>query len=422
MKKPLLILLAALLALCLPGCGAASTPEPEQTPEHASLRVAVVSDIHYTGEGSYRYTGSFRAANDASGTGKQVELLPSLLDAFTAQMLREKPDVLLITGDLSFNGARVSHETLLAKLEPLREAGVAVLVLPGNHDIGSYALVFPDGEPEEAPSVSAEEFAALYDGCGYGGALSRDAGSLSYVFDTQRGVRFILLDTCFRYGTVYGRVGQETMDWLARELTACRAAGDLPLVAGHHNALVHNPLFAFGYTIDNGGELRELLMRSGVTLYLSGHLHPQSIAEEDGFFDVASESFAVYPHRWGLLELEGDSWRYTARETEVERWAQETGCADERLLHYRAWGRGFFTDAARAQAERSFSAVEDEALRTQLCAFFAEANVNYFMGVPSPAPEGALADALDRLGGRTALYLQLITGLPESLHAESRIG
>ena len=419
MKKTVSILIL-LLALCLCACG--QTPAPEQSAPTPPLRIAVVSDIHYTGEEAYRYVGSFRSANDASGTGKQVELLPQLFDAFVEQMLRERPDLLLITGDNSFNGARVSHEALLEKLEPLRAAGVAVLTLPGNHDIGSGALVFPDGEAQEAPSVSSEEFAALYAGCGYGEALSRDASSLSYAYDTQRGVRVFMLDTVFRYGAVYGRVGRETMDWLARELAACREAGDVPLVAGHHNALVHNPLFAFGYTIDNGEELRALLLQNGVTLYLSGHLHPQSIAQEDGFFDVTSESFAVYPHRWGLVELDGDAWRYTARETEVERWAEQTGCSDERLQHYREYGRAFFADAARAQAAQAFAAVGDEALRTQLCAFFAEANVNYFAGTPSPAPGEPLSEALAELGGRTALYLQTITGLPPSLYAEGRIG
>ena len=417
MRKAIAFLLLGALLLALCACGKKEITEEEP------LRIAVVSDIHNTGVESYLYTGSFRAANDASGTGKQVELLPSLMDAFVAQTLREKPDCLLITGDLSFNGARVSHEALIAKLETLREAGVVVLVLPGNHDIDGSALIFPDGETQYAESISAEEFASLYAAYGYDGAASRDPASLSYVYDTGRGVRFFMLDTCFYYGTVYGRLGEETMTWLEKELAACREAGEIPIVAGHHNALVHHSLFAFNYTMDDGEELRELLMKYGVTLYLSGHLHPQSIVWEEGFCDIATESFAVYPHRFGMLELRGGSWRYTAGETDVERWAADSGSTDERLLHYDTWGRSFFYDQARAQAEGGLAAaVEDEALRRALCDHFAEANVGYFTGVPAAPAEGELAEEIAKLSGRSAYYLQTITGLPDSLSAEGVIG
>ncbi len=407
----LLLLPALLLALC-----ACRGTEEAQTPE--ALRIAVVSDIHFTGE-EYSCTGSFREISDASGAGKQIELLPSLLDAFVAEMLLERPDYLLLTGDNSFNGARVSHEALIERLSPLREAGVVILTLPGNHDVAGSALIFPDGEAERAEALSSEDFAALYADWGYGGALSRDPASLSYVFDSGRGLRFFMLDTVFRYGAIYGRLGADTLSWLEGELASCRDAGDVPIVAGHHNTLVHNPLFAFSYTIDDGEALRSLLERYGVDFCLSGHLHPQSIAREGRFCDIATESFAVFPHRWGLLELCGDSWSYTARETDVERWAAGSGCGDERLLHYSTWGRQWFYDAAYAQAQRSFSAADADPLRTEaFCAYFAEANVNYFMGTPILPAEDVPGETIAQPGGRQGVYLQTITGIPDSLYAE----
>ena len=389
----------------------------------APLRVAVVSDIHYTGEADYRYTGSFAAANDASGSGKQVELLPQLLDAFAAQLLREKPDVLLITGDNAFNGARVSHEALIRKLAPLRKAGILVLTLPGNHDINTRAMIFPDGEAQNAISVTPEEFAALYADFGYDGALSRDADSLSYVYDTGAGTRIFMLDTNFRYGAVYGRVGEETLGWLSRELKACRDAGDRALVAGHHNMLVHNPLFAFNYTVDDGEALRQLLEANGVTLFLSGHLHPQSIVSEGGVSDIATECFAVYPHRYGLIELEGDIWRYTACETDVESWAAENGLQDERLTLYRQYGYDFLYEATARQLREQLAGLEDESAREELCGLLAQANVNYFIGEPSPAPEEAMQQLLTKTDlGFFAGYLSTITDLPSSLLAEGRFG
>ena len=151
------ILPLLLALLLLSGCGIGAGPKPLARP----VTVAVVTDIHYTGE-DYVYTGSFAQANDQSGSGKQVELLPQLLEVLVREMLDLKPDLLLITGDNAFNGARVSHQALIQALEPLLEAGIPILTLPGNHDLESHSLIFPQGEPVEAPSVTAEEFSDLY--------------------------------------------------------------------------------------------------------------------------------------------------------------------------------------------------------------------------------------------------------------------
>lgn len=400
-------------------CSCSAHTETARREERGTLTVAIVSDIHYTGERHYAYTGSFAAANDASGSGKQVELLPALLDAFVDEMLALRPDVLLITGDNAFNGALVSHEALIEKLLPLRENGIIVLTLPGNHDINTNALVFPDGEVHEAVSPSPEQFVALYTDFGYGAAISRDAQSLSYVFDTGRGVRFFMLDTNFRYGAVYGRIGDGTLKWLKQELQASRAAGDRAVVAGHHNLLAHNPLFTFTHTIDNGDSLCKLLSDNGVSLFLSGHLHPQSIALQDGMTDIATESFAVYPHRYGLLTLDGDSWRYEAQRLDVERWAGSDGSGDERLLHYDEYGSAFLYNSTYRQLKDELGAIDDEALREEICDRVAQANVNYFLGDPSPALDSELIDTLVAAGlGFWSGYLSTVTDLPASLYAE----
>lgn len=405
----------ALLALLgsLAGCGGKARSVPQE------LKIAVISDVHYTGAG-YAYIGSFQAANDVSGTGKQVKYLPFILDAFIAQMLRERPDILLVTGDNAFNGARSSHEELAEKLSVLVDSGITVLTLPGNHDINARALDFPDGEIHETVSVSAEEFAEIYAAFGYSAAASRDPSSLSYMYDTGRGVRIFMLDTCFRYGAMYGRVNEGVMEWLSRELEECRRAGDLPLVAGHHNALDHSALFGFGYTVDNSDTLRELLVQNGATLYLSGHLHPQSIVSDGELTDAATECFAVFPHRYGLIEISSEGWRYTAMQTDVEGYASYTGAGDDALLNYGEYGYAFFYSNAYAQAEEyvaAFDLGEDDA--KGLCDLIAQANAAYFMGQPS-AIDRTYAAKFTALGGGSfwQSYILSILDTPDSLCAE----
>lgn len=41
----------------------------------------------------------------------------------------------MITGDLTFNGAKTSAKKFAELFAPLKKAGVALIAIPGNHDI-----------------------------------------------------------------------------------------------------------------------------------------------------------------------------------------------------------------------------------------------------------------------------------------------
>ena len=155
MKKLLAIIL--ILILSFGGCSFKEKP----------LKIVTVTDLHFTGKDAFSYEGSFAAANDNNGTGKQVRYVEEIFDAFIYQMLSEKPDFIVITGDLAFDGAKASHLALKEKLIPLSEAGIKILVLPGNHDITGAAYTFPNGEARISDSVTPEEFREIYSEFGY---------------------------------------------------------------------------------------------------------------------------------------------------------------------------------------------------------------------------------------------------------------
>lgn len=389
MKRMIAALCTLLSAALLGGCGGAPAPAPEAPGR--SLTLWVISDVHYAPPSAYAYAGTFAAVNDESPTGKQMKYQEAILSAFLARAAEEKPDYLLITGDLAYNGARASHEALAAKLAPLGEAGVRVLVLPGNHDITPGAYVFPDGEPEAAESVTPEEFAAVYAECGFEGALSRDGASLSYAVDTGRGVRLFLLDSNLSYGQIFGKLRPETLAWLEGELEACRQAGDEPIVCAHHNLLSHHPAFDFGYRLGEPEKTEALLARYGARLFFSGHLHPQHAASDGTVTDVATGCFSVWPHRYGVLEWTPAEAVYESRTVDAAAYARETGSDDPFLLSYDSAGYAFFYDSALDQARSSLAGLDlSEADRKALAEKCAELNVKFFAGELSPADAGAL--------------------------------
>lgn len=378
--------------------------------EEEKIKIVTITDTHFTGKEYFSYTGTFQSANDANGTGKQVKYTEDILDAFIFEMQQEKPDFIIITGDLSFNGAKASHTAFTEKLAILKENGITVLVLPGNHDITGYAFIFPDGEPETVESVTAEEFAEIYADYGYNGAVSYDTDSLSYVYDTGMGARIFMLDTNLQYGASLGKIGSETTKWLEEQLIACREAGDSPIVAGHHSLLSHNPRFDFSYKLSNGDQIAELITEYGASLYLCGHLHTQHYVQTENLTDIVGGGFCVYPHRYGVIEYSSDGWNYESRETNVASYAESIGSTDENLLNYPEFGYNFFYNNAYIQAKEALSEVlEDEFLIEKYSDFSARLNVAYFGGTFSDVDLSAAEEFLAAAEGTGwASYMQSV--------------
>ena len=370
MKKLLAIIL--ILILSLSGCSFKEKP----------LKIVTITDPHFTGKESFSYEGTFAAANDNNGTGKQIKYIEEIFDAFVFQMLSEKPDYIIITGDIAFDGAKVSHLAFREKLLPLSEAGIKILVLPGNHDITGGAYIFSDGEAQISDSVTPEEFREIYSEFGYSGGISYDENSLSYVYDTGKGIRIFMLDTNLMYGVTLGQISPETLEWLEKELALCAESGSIPVVAGHHSLLSHNPRFDLSYKLGNGDEVSELVTEFGGTLYLCGHLHTQHFVQNETFTDIVTGGFCVYPHRYGSIEISSDGWKYEAKETDVVKYSEENKIEDENLLGYDSYGYNFFYNGAYVQAKEAiYSVISDQELAEKYSVFSAQLNVAYFGGV-----------------------------------------
>ena len=126
-----------------------------------------------------------------------VEYLPELLEAFMDQVIEEHPSALVLSGDITMNGEKINHEELARGLMRVQDAGIPVLIVPGNHDINNpHAAVYFGEEKAETDPVTPEEFYNIYHMYGYDQAISRDDASLSYVYQLDERNRLLMLDTC----------------------------------------------------------------------------------------------------------------------------------------------------------------------------------------------------------------------------------
>lgn len=337
-------------------------PASEQ-PLGETVELVIASDLHYiapalTDHGSY-FQGLIENAD-----GKAVEYCEEITEAFVAQVIARKPDGLILSGDLTFNGARQSHEALAQKLQQVCDAGIPVFVLPGNHDIdNSMAASFQEDGYTRVESVTSGAFSALYQSFGCGSALSEDPHSLSYTARLSPDLLLLMIDV--NAAERPGQLTEGTLDWVEEQLETAREAGMRVLSVSHQNLLQHNPGFAAGFVMGGSSRLLELLERYGVLCHFSGHMHLQHIAQSaNGLHEVASGSLLVSPLQYGVLHLEGTTGQYRTAQVEV---SAEIG----------AYAKDFFWDTAYRQARRALGEVPNA---DGMAAYFADLNSAYFAG------------------------------------------
>jgi len=152
-----------------------------------TVRIGVASDLHYTHPSLIVERG--KALDDYLNADRKLLLESDAILRQTVQLLlQENPDIVLIPGDLTKDGELASHHGVAALLKPLREKGVKVLVIPGNHDVNNPdAVSFQGDTVRKEPTISADDFAVIYNDYGYERAVSRDEHSLSYVSEPVHG-------------------------------------------------------------------------------------------------------------------------------------------------------------------------------------------------------------------------------------------
>lgn len=371
--KKLIALLVIVLMLVMVSCGEKTLKKEEITIFHAT-------DMHYL---SQRLTENSPAFVEMiqGGDGKMVHCIDYIMDAFVSDVIENKPDYLVISGDMTFNGEKYSHEDLAKKLCTIEKNGVQVLVIPGNHDV-DYPFCFGYGQTHSYPAerMTDRDFETVYADFGLKQAYTRDKNSFSYMYRLTDKITLIALDT--NRGGGNGVVGQETLLWLGKELE--KADRDTIFISVTHQNLLSrfgDEMFSNSYTILNNIPLIELFDQYNVKLNLSGHIHTQHICSENGITDIATESLAVLPCNYGVVNINSDKIAYSTQSVNVEKWAKDNNITDDNILDFNNYSKEFYM---KSQSMLCMSALEDylypEEEKKLLADFFAELNVYYFSG------------------------------------------
>ena len=278
----------------------------------SAIKVVVLSDPHVMAPELLVNEGSAWTTY-LNGQRKMVDYSKLLFDDMIGRIKEDmRPELVLITGDLTKDGEQVSHEYVTSKLDELRAIGIKTLVIPGNHDRGSNSdAVYYDGESTTAATVATNEwFATQYANYGYGVSSEREGTTLTYACEPITGLVVIGIDS----GTD-GNVSETTLDWVVEKATAARASGKKVIAMMHHPLMPHFAgvdNFVSTAVVGNYETVRNTLADAGIRVVFTGHFHTSDIAKDWNadmtreIYDVNTGSLISYPCDYREVTMSAD--------------------------------------------------------------------------------------------------------------------
>lgn len=394
-----------------PGTTQPSTIEPFPTTEAEEMEseeptfiwektAIVATDIHYLAR-SLSDGGSGFQYMVEHGDGKVVTYIEEIVDAFLEEVIEQRPDMLILSGDLTLDGEKKSHQELAEKLYRVKDAGIPVLVIPGNHDINNHhAAEYRGDDRFPAEFTTPGEFREIYRDFGYDEAISHDRTTLSYIYQLDEDNRLMMLDTCQyqKKAKVGGAILSDTYDWIDAQLEAAWDDGINLIPVAHHNLLDESEIYVDDCTIEHGEQLVERLEDWDVPFFLSGHLHVQHTKRSDedrGIWEMVTSSLATPACQYGVLKFRDDgSFDYHTRAVDVESWARRQGRTEEDLLEFDSFKKPFLKRVFYNQAYDVLEKLPqmDESRRRQMSELYCELNYHYYQGTAFQIRDQVLKD------------------------------
>jgi len=291
----------------------------EAAPAYPEANFVVFSDLHIYDPTLGTEGKAFEdyLADDRKLLRESTEIM----EAAVAAMENEKASFVLVSGDLTKDGERVSHELVANYLSQLEASGKQIYVVPGNHDIkNGHSFKYIGDSTERVPNITAAEFEQIYGEFGYKEALYRDPASLSYVAEPQAGLWLLALDSCIYAENVEdeepitdGKFSPSTLQWVEEMLEKAARENKAVIVMLHHGIVEHyvGQEKNFGeYVLDDFSAVSKLLAMYNARLVFTGHYHAQDITvarwpETNKFvFDIETGSLVTYPVPYRIISID----------------------------------------------------------------------------------------------------------------------
>lgn len=375
--------------------GEGAETEEEKPYEPPTLMLA--SDLHYMSSTTHDDGKAFWSMVEHDD-GKIDQYSEEMLDTLVETAIENHPTALALTGDITLNGERINHELLAKKLQKVQDAGIPVVVIPGNHDIQNKnaSTYFGDKREKAEYLESGKDFYDIYHEFGYDQSPNRDEASLSYVYPLDPSHWLLMMDSCiYDDGNhVEGRISDATLGWMETHLRVAKEHGIQVIVLAHHNLLQESRLFTTQCEMEDGPEVTALLEKYQVPLYISGHLHVQRIREhvtgpglegtQDGIHEIVLSPYSFPGNQYGMLSWDlQDNMTFETRKADVAAWAKANGSENPELLNFADWSLQYAKSVIQEQVKQTITMVPDD-LKAEMALMYADLYFPYCLGEAVP--------------------------------------
>lgn len=291
MKKILSLLLMIILIslLCLPllSCN----PKPDYD-------YAFITDLHIIANSTFTQENYDSYAKK----DKLVHLSEAILNSLVDELIVRKYEYVFVGGDITEYGDEASHLAAAAAFKRLEEGGVEVFVINGNHDL-------PVDKGQIGQKITPARFKEIYKDFGYENALAYSPNTLSYVANLNKKYRLIGVDSMIHYGendidTKPEAMSESHIEWLKKQVEACKADKVTPIVFTHDTLINHYPEIA-QVTLNRSinAQLEKLVKYfadNGANYVFAGHDHLQDTntyitANNNTLYEIAAGSMVFFP-------------------------------------------------------------------------------------------------------------------------------
>ncbi len=349
----------------------------------------VISDTHLIADSLHDHGQAFSQIQKTS-QGKDLYYQETALSAFVRMAQKKKPAAIIVTGDVTFNGERVSAEKFAEIFKPLEET--QLLVLPGNHDIyDGWAREFRGKKQYYAGQISPRMWRNIFK-TSYKNAVSVDDKSLAYSVQLNPNYLLILADSN-DYGkeeattapATAGFLGREQRRWIKAQLQYASENNLQVIFCMHHNLYAHNPAVNKGYVVDDYRELRKLLAQYNVKLVFSGHIHAQNIMlpqDPCPATEVVTASFCSNDQGYGVVKVSPKEVSYTCYHFKMKDYLTDKEKQNWTLTHFHDYLENIQlgTISAELMQKNLYQNHDDLDTVRKMGRLFGEMNYHFFTG------------------------------------------
>lgn len=270
-----------------------------------------LTDLHYYANekiGSSGETYKLKCQLDQKCMDESGTIIDS---AFNTIVQDDETEIVLISGDLTFDGEKQSHDALVEKLTRLKENGKRVFITFATHDFYMHARKYTDEEGEtELPKYTRAELRKLYNDFGYSEAIAEHENSYSYCVQLSDDVRLLALNDDGDFDEFCGYYN-DLLFWIKEQVQDAEKAGCRIFAMTHHPVVEPSPVYPlFSHKAMLGGYefTAPYLADLGIRYIFVGHTHIHDIDYIDSpkgnrLYQINTAALTGYPLAYRKVEF-----------------------------------------------------------------------------------------------------------------------